>query len=203
MKRQLSSSLLILGLTATLLSVRAVAQQPQPAPGPIVVNKAPAEKPLVPLDVQILVSRYQGEKKVSSLPYALAVTANDLEMSRLRMGANVPVPSMAAPKGNPTGMSGPMPGPVHYRDIGTNIDCVAKTLDDGRFQLLISVEDSSVYTNVQDGTTPTVGDMPVFRSFKSTNHLVLKDGQTRQFTAATDRVSGEVVKIDVTLRVVK
>jgi hypothetical protein len=45
--------------------------------------------------------------------------------------------------------------------------------------------------------------MPVFRSFRSTNTLVLRDGQTRQFTAATDRVSGEVVRIDVTLNVVK
>jgi hypothetical protein len=33
--------------------------------------------------------------------------------------------------------------------------------------------------------------------------LVMKDGQTREFTAATDRVSGEVVRISVTLRVVK
>ena len=33
--------------------------------------------------------------------------------------------------------------------------------------------------------------------------LVLRDGQTRQFSAATDRVNGEVVRIEVTLRVVK
>jgi hypothetical protein len=45
--------------------------------------------------------------------------------------------------------------------------------------------------------------MPVFRKFSSTNMLVMRDGQTREFTAATDRVSGEVVRIAVTLRVVK
>ena len=33
--------------------------------------------------------------------------------------------------------------------------------------------------------------------------LVLRDGQTRQFTAAADRITGEVVKVDVTLKVVK
>jgi hypothetical protein len=200
MKHQLSFWL-VFGLAVTLLSSPAVAQQTAPAAKPKVEN--PAEKPLVPLDIQIVISRFQGEKKVSSLPYALAVNANDHELSRLRMGANVPVPSMAAPKGNPTGITGAMPGPVTYRDIGTNIDCTAHSLDDGRFQLLISVEDTSVYTNVQDATTPTVGDMPVFRSFRSTNTLVLRDGQTRQFTAATDRVSGEVVRIDVTLKVAK
>jgi hypothetical protein len=95
-----------------------------------------------------------------------------------------------------------MPGPVQYRDIGTNIDCSARAVDDG-YQLRLTVEDTSVYTNVQDNATPTVGQMPVFRTFRSTNTLVLRDGQTRDFTAAADRVNGEVVRIAVTLRVAK
>ena len=33
--------------------------------------------------------------------------------------------------------------------------------------------------------------------------MVLKDGETGQFTTATDKVSGETVKVDVTLTVVK
>jgi len=160
---------------------------------------------LVPLSIEVTVTRYQGDKKISNSPYSLAVNANKLGKagtSQLRMGARVPVPSIAAPKGNPAGPAGPMPGPVNYQDIGTNIDCTATVLDDG-FQLRISVEDTSVYTNIQDSATPTVGDMPVFRSFQSTNTLVLKDGQSREFTVATDRVSGEVVRVSVTLRVVK
>jgi hypothetical protein len=96
-----------------------------------------------------------------------------------------------------------MPGPVQYRDIGTNIDCSARTLDDGAFQLRLNVEDTSVYTNAQDGATPSVGQMPVFRTFRSTNTLVLRDGQTREFTAAADRVNGEVIRIAVTLKTVK
>jgi hypothetical protein len=32
---------------------------------------------------------------------------------------------------------------------------------------------------------------------------MLKDGQTAQFTTATDKVSGDVIKVDVTLTVVK
>jgi len=166
---------------------------------------------LTPLSVDIVVSRFQGDKKVSSLPYTLAVNANELAgnigggggIAQLRMGANVPVPSLVAPKDNPAGPAGPMPGPVNYQDIGTSIDCNAQRMKDGTFQLRISVQDTSVYTNIQDKTTPTVGEMPVFRKLSSTNMLVMKDGQTREFTAATDRVSGEVVRIAVTLRVVK
>ena len=160
---------------------------------------------LVPLSVDVLVTRYQGDKKISSMPYMLAVNANKLGQAGpalLRMGAKVPVPTIAAPPGNPAGPAGPMPGPVNYQDIGTNIDCTAKVVDQG-FEVRISVSDTSVYANIQDNATPTVGNMPVFRSYQSTNTLVLKDGQSREFTAATDRVSGEVIRIGVTLRVVK
>lgn len=160
---------------------------------------------LVPLSVDVLVTRYQGDKKISSMPYMLAVNANKLGQAGpalLRMGAKVPVPTIAAPPGNPAGPAGPMPGPVNYQDIGTNIDCTAKVVDEG-FEVRISVSDTSVYANIQDNATPTVGNMPVFRSYQSTNTLVLKDGQSREFTAATDRVSGEVIRIGVTLRVVK
>jgi type II secretory pathway component GspD/PulD (secretin) len=116
---------------------------------------------------------------------------------QLRMGAQVPVP---------TTNIGKDAGPVQsftYRDIGTNIDCSARTLDDGVFQLRLNVEDTSVYTNAQDTAIPAVGQMPVFRTFRSTNTLVLRDGQTRDFTAAADRVNGEVIRIGVTLRVAK
>ena len=118
------------------------------------------------------------------------------------MGAKVPVSAIAAPPGNPTGPTGPLAGPVNYQDIGTNIDCTAKVVDEG-FELRVSISDTSVYASIQDKATPTVGDMPVFRSFQSTNTLVLNDGQSREFTAATDRVSGEAIRIAVTLRVVK
>jgi len=160
---------------------------------------------LVPLSVDVTITRYQGEKKISSMPYVLAVNANKLGQAGpalLRMGAKVPVPTLAAPSGTPGGPTGPMPGPVNYQDIGTNIDCTAKVVEAG-FELRVSISDTSVYTNIQDNATPTVGSMPVFRSYQSTNTLVLRDGQSREFTAATDRVSGEVMRIAVTLKVVK
>jgi hypothetical protein len=33
--------------------------------------------------------------------------------------------------------------------------------------------------------------------------MILKDGQSAQFTAATDKINGEVTRVDVTLNVVK
>ena len=83
---------------------------------------------VVPLDLEVVISRYQGDKKTSSLPYALTVNAkyvSDVEgapMTSLRMGGEVPLPTMSfTVDGKP--MPGfPTGGPVMYKAVGTNID---------------------------------------------------------------------------------
>jgi len=174
-----------------------VRSQEKPAP-PAAAKPAPAAA--MPLKVQIVVSRFQGEKKLSSLPYSLSVNAGS--RATLRMGAKVPVMMITA-KSPVEGV--PMVGPIQYQDVGTSIDCYVSTpQDDGRFKLEITIDDSSVY-----GDTPTTTDNkpaagnPSFRSFRASDSMVLRDGQTSQFTTATDKVSGEIVKVEVTLTVVK
>jgi hypothetical protein len=158
---------------------------------------------VVPLKVQIVISRYQGEKKLSSLPYSLSVNANDKQVASLRMGAQVPLPTMVTPAVEP-GKPSPFGGPVQYREIGTYIDCSARALDAGRFRLSISIEDSSVYgSDGAQGGAAATGVPPAIRSFKLSNTAVLRDGQSTQFTTATDKLSGEVTRIDLTLTVVK
>jgi len=48
-----------------------------------------------------------------------------------------------------------------------------------------------------------VAAAPTIRTFTSSFSLLLKDGQTAQHTAATDPVSGEVLRVDVTLAILK
>ena len=154
----------------------------------------------MPLRVQVLVSRFQGEKKLSSLPYTLSVNAGS--RGTLRMGAKVPVNMMMTtnvPKDFPQG------GPIQYQDVGTSIDCYVSTVqDDGRYRIEITIEDSSVYGDAPNpaDNKPAPGN-PSFRSFRASDSMALRDGQTSQFTTATDKVSGEIVKVDVTLTVVK
>jgi hypothetical protein len=163
---------------------------------------------VIPVDVEVVISRYQGDKKVSSLPYALTVNAKDTPeqfrpLTQLRMGGRVPLPSMApatGPDGKSLfGFSGG--GPVQYEDVGTSIDARARPMGDSRFELTVMVEDSGVA--MPQGSAPGGTTLPVIRTFRSSNNLVLRDGQTRQFTAASDRITGEVVRVDVTLKVVK
>jgi hypothetical protein len=170
----------------------------QEKPAPAAPKPAPAA--VTPLKVSVVVSRFQGEKKLSSLPYTLSVNAGS--RATLRMGAKVPVMMMMTanmPKDLPQG------GPVQYQDVGTSIDCnVSGAQDDGRFRVEITIDDSSVYGEGPNATDnkPPPGN-PSFRSFRASDSMVLRDGQTSQFTTATDKVSGEIVKVDVTLNVVK
>lgn len=176
---------------------------------------------LTSLEVQVVITRLDRGKVVSALPYTLAVTANAGE-AQLNMGAEVPVPSTtftpvppptpppavnAAPGSTPGVLATPARplSSVTYRSIGTVITCRSvKTDGDERYQLTLSVDDSTVFTSGQAAPPVPVGDaLPVFRSFRSRNTLMMTDGQTRQYTAASDRVSGEVVRLEVTLRVVK
>lgn len=153
---------------------------------------AAAAQTATPLKLQVVIARYQGEKKISSLPYALSVNANG--HASLRMGARISV-AMAPIKDGPQTST--------YQDVGTNIDCDASVLDDGRFRIQIAVDDSSVYPDDAAKSGGASTGNPSFRTFRASDSMVLRDGQTAQFTTATDKVTGETVKVDVTLTVLK
>jgi hypothetical protein len=175
----------------TVASGQEKEKEKTPAPAP------KASAPVTALKVQVVIGRYQGDKKISSMPYTLSMNAG--HHANLRMGTKIPVMMMTTanlPKDTP------QVGPIQYQDVGTNIDCGSTALDDGRFMLTISVDDSSVYP---DGDQPPGGTKgnPSFRSFRAANTMVLRNGETGQFTTATDKVTGETVKVDVTLTVMK
>ena len=156
------------------------------------------------LRVQLTVSRYQGEKKISSLPYTMTIHADErnrnVGRANIRLGTQVPITTMALMPRQSGDTNPPMVPTVSYRDVGTNIDCVATALEDGRFRLDLTVEDSSVETAAAVGGTPT---NPAFKSFRTNDSLLLRDGQSSQFSTATDKVNGDVWKVDVTLSIVK
>ena len=135
----------------------------------------------MPLDVLVVVNRYQGGKRVSSLPYTMAVNANDRTIS----GPSGWAPAWARWGSGRVGQEQPGFRTSNFSK-STNIDCFARTMDDGQFQVNLIIDDSSIYENVpRRGQAQRGRQLPRARSFKSTNTLVLRDGQTRQFTAAT------------------
>ena len=177
-----------------LTTIAVAAQDSQPAP-------AQSKPGPVSLKLSLVFSRYQGEKKISSVPHTLWVTTGDNTRTSLRLGTQVPVATTVF------GKEGEKTQSYTYKDVGTNIDCSAALLPDGWFRLGITITDSSVY--YPDQSEPTARSMtastgaPAFRNFNSTFTMVMKDGQTGQSTSVTDPVSGQVIKLDATLNVQK
>jgi hypothetical protein len=157
----------------------------------------------VNLRVQLVISRFQGERKVASLPYTLLVTTGG-SRARMRMGVDTPVP-VTTITGTPTS--------IQYRNVGTNIDCAAWDKGEGRYQLSIGVENSSALAlekgpsgGVNPGGPPVGANptgIPLFRTFVANLDPWLRDGQSLQTIASTDPVTGEVVRIEVTLNLVR
>jgi hypothetical protein len=172
-------------------------EKPAPAAAPVQVQSTKQ----VPLKIQLVLSRYQADKKLSSVPYLLWVTSsaegNKGDRTSLRMGVKIPVATSA--------VDGGVAVPSYsYQDVGTNIDCGAIAIGDGSYKVSIVLTDSSLYFQDRDKETAAAPRMPPsFRSFTSNFTILLHDGQTAQYTSATDQVSGEVLKIDATLNVLK
>jgi hypothetical protein len=184
-------------------------------PGPSLAQEKPkadagkesaSERSAVPgvaLRVQIVISRYQGDKKLASFPYAVVATTGG-GPTRMRLGVDTPVATTSASEGKQTTS-------IQYRTVGTNIDCQARDWGEGRYLLNIGVENSSALPFEKGpssgGNPPSVDanptGSPLFRRFDTNVGVLLRDGQSVQTVASTDPVTGEVVKIDVTMNVVR
>jgi len=174
---------------AVLLFAGLAAAQQKPKPA------EPGQR-IIPLKVAIVLSEYDGSRKISSLPYTLDVNAIEHHDPRwrthLRLGVRVPIRTS--------------PGKVQYTDIGTNIDCSALSLPDGTFQLNITTERSSVLlagAGKEMRQLQVPNSPPIMLNFRASNILILRDGQSDEATVATDPFSGHLMRVSVTLHVVK
>jgi hypothetical protein len=157
----------------------------------------------VSLKVTVVISRFSGEKKVGSIPFVLMVIPSpdrerDGGSTSVQMGAEVPVPQ--------TTLGGEGKQPIMsytYRSVGTNITAAARTLESGLFSLTLMVNDSQVLSDAAEPATNPLRGLSRFQNFTSNTRLLLRDGQTIQYTAATDKTSGEVARLDVTMNVIK
>ena len=194
--------LVLVALVAAALSL--VLSSPtgaQDAPASASAPRKETPKPVIPLKVQVVLTRYDGEKKIANLPFTLAVNAND-QPAQLNMHTQVGVPNTPMRAGSPD-VNLPPVSSFTYKTIGTQIVCSATSLDDGRFRLMLNVNDNSMLPDKATVGTPGVSGLPSFQDFSSSNLLILRDGQTVQYAAATDAVTGQVTKIEVTATVIK
>jgi hypothetical protein len=200
-----------LGACAALLLIAAPAAKAQDKPA----TQTASPEVIVPAKLQIVLTEYDGTKKVSSMPYSIPFVLSLSPLtSSLRTGVRVPVNSIISKTGEAS---------FQYVDVGTNID--VSDIDyrmnqnhvfatPGRFSVEIKIDRSSLYVPFKDKDGTVLGkewtsgerpplDEPMIRQFRGDMTLLLRDGQESEATVATDPLTGRVLKVEVVLTVLK
>jgi hypothetical protein len=202
MKRSMISLVLLL---FGVLSPFCLAQDKQKAE-----DSQKAEVRTTPVKVQIVLTEFENDKKVKSLPYALYINASDApewksgassSWVKLRVGSRVPI------------YTGGTTGNMTYLDVGTNIDARSAFTGEGRLSLYLKIERSWVEGGVSVPVAKSDGSAaetlsghfqePIIRNFTSEFDLKLREGQPVESIMATDPISGKVLKVDISFTIVK
>jgi len=202
-----------LGACAALLLFSAPATKAQDKPA----TEPPAPEAIEqPAKLQIVLTEYDGTKKISSMPYSIPFILSRAALtSSLRMGVRVPVNSTTSKTGESS---------LTYVDVGTNID--VSNIDyrmnqshilstPGRFSVQLKIDRSSLYVPSRDkdghidggkdwtAGDPPPGNEPMIRQFRGDVTLLLRDGQEAEATVATDPLTGRVLKVEAVLNILK
>ncbi|MEO8483346.1 MAG: hypothetical protein ABI634_14125 [Acidobacteriota bacterium] len=162
----------------------------------------------IPLKVEVVLSRSQGTKKISSLPYTLVVPAlpyrdNPVvqpqgQSTSLRLGVDVFTGRTLILTTN----DGKTSSTPEYQYIGTNIDCRADFRTAGVYRVYMNLTDAalSAATSGEGAVTSVPAGV---RRFSASNTLTVRDGQPSQFTVGTDPLTGETIRVEVTATAIK
>lgn len=143
------------------------------------------------LKMTVTLSRYTGEKKTSSLPFVLMLVSGDERPTTVQMSSQVAIPQGI--QGNIT---------YTYQSIGTSMTANAKLLEGGLCNLALTISDTQLA--IESGASaPELKGLPRIQSFTTAPRLILRDGTTVSYNAGTDKFTGEIVKVDVTMNIVK
>lgn len=206
------NSLVCAGLLVVLATAAApsrVAAQAAPAT-PAATAKPPLET--LPVQLDVVLTRWQGEKKISSLPFVLITTASrgGSQGTSIRMGVDVPIGTSTSSATQTSGAQTQNPRAVEtsksetvFRNVGTDIDGRAMRTDDRSFDVYMNIRDSAIFSADASKPLTTIGDPTAFRTFNASNTLPMIDGQTRLFGLGTDKITGETVRVEVKLTVLK
>jgi len=160
---------------------------------------------VTPLKLQVLLTEYEGTKKISSLPYTLSLAAiaeprPTRNYTQLRDGIRVPV--VTASKAGENG--------IQYIDVGTNIDARAARTDGDTYSVELTIDRSSLVERTANNQAkewapgdPSPSTQPLIRDFKNNITTLLHDGRAAEATVAVDPISGHILKVEVTLTAIK
>lgn len=147
----------------------------------------------VPVKVQIIFTEFDGDKKISSMPYTFAATTG--EGTSIRNGVRIPIEVDGKDQ------------KTTYLDLGSNIDCRVGAEEDGHFHLSLIFERSSIHQGSAAGEekleVSRPNGQPLIRTFRTNENMILKDGQTLESVLSTDPLNGHTLRVSVTINVQK
>jgi hypothetical protein len=161
--------------------------------------KSEERKPGIPVKVQVVLTEYDGDKKIANMPYSFVVISDEkmggYYSTSLRTGVRIPIQTEGKDQ------------KTTYFDIGSNIDCGVRSEEDGRFHIYMIFERSALYPSAPAGDekleVSRPNNLPLIRQFKTSENLILKDGQTSESILSTDPLSGHVMRIAVSINTIK
>jgi hypothetical protein len=173
-----------------------------------------------PVKIDVVIERYTSDnKKVSSMPFVVWMGATEAGNARgsIRVGVDVPVGSNTETRTNGNGTPSTTSSTINqiqYRNVGTSIDCYLSGRSDG-YVLQLNLNDTSIFDPEAQRKASLAAkgliapqaqgavDGSAFRTFSVNNELPIRDGQTVEYAVATDKVTGEIVKVLVTMTISK
>ena len=145
--------------------------------------KAPGKRLLV----RFQETRLRGESTTASRPCTVALHA-DAGRARVFVGTLAAI--TVADKNAPASM---------FKGAGVEARVSATTLADGRYRLDARFEESFVLAASTGTDATTAGGNPILQIVKGESQVTLREGETVPFANAVDPVTGEVVRVDLTL----
>jgi type II secretory pathway component HofQ len=165
-----------------LAAAPGVQAQDAPAKAPE-EHKAPGQRLLV----RFQETRLRGESTTATRPCTVALHA-DAGRARVFVGTQAAI--TVADKDAPASM---------FKSAGVEARVSVTTLPDGRYRLDASFEESSVLAAGTGTGATTAGGNPILQVVRGQSQVTLREGETVPFANAVDPVTGEVVRVDLTL----
>jgi hypothetical protein len=171
-----------IGMGAALLAMAPVglgqAQEAKPAEA----EKAPGKR----LQVRFEETRLRGETTTATRAYSVVLHA-DAGWASVFVGSQLTI-TMAAE--TPT---------TNFKNAGVGGRVRAETLPDGRYRLDARFEEASVLGEGEVADPRVTAGNPILRVLRGESQLTLREGETAPFASAADAVTGELVRIDLTV----
>jgi hypothetical protein len=168
---------------AALLAAAPGARAQDAPPKPPEESKAPGKRLLV----RFQETRLRGESTTATRPYTVALHA-DAGSAHVFVGLQVPITVFE--KDGPSNL---------VKSAGVDAQVSVATLLDGRYRLDAKFEEDSLLATGAGTEATTAGGNPILRAVKGQSTVTLREGETVPFASAVDPVTGDVVRVDLTV----